>query len=75
MKEVNVNNILKFIKIFRISENLSQAQMAEKLGISVSFYGMIERGNRVLSVQQLIKIANAFDYSIVDFLETIENPE
>ena len=75
MKEVNVSNILKFIKTLRISENLSQAQMAEKLGISVSFYGMIERGNRVLSAQQLIKIANAFDYSIVDFLETIESLE
>lgn len=72
MKEVTLENILKLIKDLRTSEGISQKVMAEKLGMSTSFYGMIERGNRSLTVEILIKIANAHDCSLTDLIETVE---
>jgi transcriptional regulator with XRE-family HTH domain len=46
---------------------LSQDAVSEKLGLSESFYGHIERGSKVLSVESLIKIARYYDMSL-DFL-------
>ena len=46
---------------------LAQATVAEKLDLSESFYGRVERGERVLSVETLVKVANFFDMSL-DFL-------
>lgn len=75
MNEVNVENILKLVKTLRISEGISQSDMAKRIGVSTSFYGMIERGNRTLSFAMLCKIANAFDCFVSDFIELVESQE
>lgn len=72
MREVTVESILKLIKQMRIESGLSQAQAAKAANISTSFYGMIERGNRTLSVDQLIEIVKIFDCNLTDFLEMLE---
>ncbi len=72
MKEVSIENILHLIKQLRIESGLSQAQAAKLANISTSFYGMIERGNRTLSVEQLIEIIKIFDLGLTDFLELLE---
>jgi DNA-binding XRE family transcriptional regulator len=73
MKEITVQNILNLIKQMRIEKGLSQAQAAKLANISTSFYGMIERGNRTLSIEQFISIVKIFDCSISDFLEILED--
>lgn len=75
MNEINVENILKLVKTMRTSEGIPQSDMAKRIGVSTSFYGMIERGNRTLSVEMLCKIANAFDCSAADFLELVERQD
>lgn len=72
MREITVESILKLIKQMRIESGLSQAQAAKVANISTSFYGMIERGNRTLSVDQLIEIVKIFDCNLTDFLEMLE---
>ena len=46
---------------------LSQQASAEKLDLSTSFFSRVERGEKVASLETLIKIANFFEFSL-DFL-------
>jgi len=49
------------IKRHRQSRNLSQADLAEKLDISVNFLCNIENGNRWISPQTLVKFASTLN--------------
>jgi transcriptional regulator with XRE-family HTH domain len=63
----NVDRYIAFgskIKQKRLSLGLTQEKVAESLNISVSFYSRIERGERVLSVDALIDIANFYSLSL-----------
>lgn len=75
MREITLENILNLIKRMRTEMGLSQADVAKAANISTSFYGMIERGNRTLSVEQLIEIVKIFDCNLTDFLEILEMEE
>ncbi len=55
MKQISNN-----IRALRIKKGLSQQQVANKLCISVSGYGKIERGERGLESQRLYKLAQIF---------------
>ena len=46
------------IRKFRKANNLSQEQLAEKIGISVTHLSHIETGNTKLSLQVLVNIAD-----------------
>ena len=46
---------------------LSQEELSEACGISPAYIGIIERGNRKLSVETLVKIANALNVN-TDYL-------
>jgi len=62
MTEQEIRNILSInIKRYRQNRNLSQADLAEKLNISVNFLCNIENGNRWISPQTLAKFATALN--------------
>ncbi|MFP3042424.1 helix-turn-helix domain-containing protein [Treponema primitia] len=62
MTERELRSILSLnIKRFRNSRNLSQADLAEKLDISVNFLSNIENGNKWISPQTLVKFASALN--------------
>lgn len=42
-------------------KGLSQEQLAEQVGISISFLGHIERGTRVLSVETLARLCQVLE--------------
>ena len=46
---------------------ISQQYASEKLNLSTSFYSRVERGEKVASLETIIKIANYFELSL-DFL-------
>ena len=75
MEKICLEKILKTIKAIRESESISQSEMAKRLGMSTSFYGMLERGNRTLSVEMLIKTAEAFDCDLSDLIMIAETEE
>ncbi len=51
----------------RIVMGWTQEALAERVGVSTSFIGHVERGTRKASLETLVSIANAMDISI-DYL-------
>ena len=72
MTEITTEKLLAIIKKYRQELGYSQAEMAKKSSISTSFYGMLERGCRSLTIEYLIKIAKALDCTAIDLLEMVE---
>lgn len=74
----NSEEIKKNLKTFgsRIQElrkknNLTQSELAEKIGLSTNFIGMVERGERNTSVDKIFKLAKAFNISLAQFFATL----
>src|SRR5881628_956312 len=55
------------IRALRRREGLSQAKMAERLGISASYLNLIEHNQRPLSAQVLLKLAQEFHVDLKTF--------
>jgi len=49
------------VKDLRRKQNLTQEALAEKLNMSASFLGHIERGTRITSLETLVKLCIALD--------------
>ena len=56
------------VRIIRRKQSLTQEELAEKVGISASFMGHIERGSRIASLETLIALCNALKTSPEYFL-------
>jgi predicted transcriptional regulator/DNA-binding XRE family transcriptional regulator len=52
---------------FRKTLGLTQARMAEDLGISASYLNLMERNQRALSAKVLLRMAEIYDFDIADF--------
>ena len=52
------------IRRLRRDRNLTQARMAEELGISASYLNLIERNQRPISAQILLRLADAYDVEL-----------
>lgn len=63
------------IKNKRLENNLTQEQLAESVDISAVYVGQIERGDRHMTIDTLVKIANVLHVSIEELLKdsTINN--
>lgn len=53
----------KRVRIRRSVLEFTQAELAERIGVSTSFVGHIERGSRKLSVETLFDLCRALDVS------------
>ena len=53
----------KLVRTRRKELKLTQEKIAGKMNISVAFYGHIERGTRVLSVETLYRLCVVLDVS------------
>lgn len=56
------------IRIVRRKRNLKQKELSALAGISPSFLGMVERGSRGLSPDNLNKLCNVLDVTVDDVL-------
>ena len=69
-----INNLKIFgmrIHELRKKSKLTQSELAEKVGLSTNFIGMVERGERNTSVDKIFKLAKAFNISLAQFFETL----
>lgn len=57
----------KRIRMKRREKRMSQQELAKAVQISASYFGNLERGNRVPSIDTLVAIANSLDVGL-DFL-------
>ena len=71
---MNTTSIGKRIRMFREHKGWRQEDFAEKIGLSVTYTGMIERGEKVPKLETFITIANVLEVSadqlLADVLKT-----
>lgn len=60
---MNYDKLGERIRQQRILAKMTQEKLAEKAGISLSFLGHIERGNRKASIETVVSICNALKVS------------
>lgn len=62
-------NFGKHVKSLRQESKLSQEELAYKAGLHRTYIGMIERGEKNITLINIEKIANAFDISLDKLME------
>ena len=76
MEENELKSILgKNIKFFRLRRQFSQADLAEKANISITFLSNIERGNNYPQAGTLCNLANALGINIWELFKEEDNSD
>jgi len=65
LKNIFSNNVRKY----RIKQNLSQEELAEKAGVHRTYIGSVERGERNITINVMEKICMALEMPIIDFFK------
>ncbi len=61
------------IKKARLNKNLSQEVLAELSGLHRTYIGSVERGERNISIDNIERIANALNTTVINlFMEKID---
>ena len=60
---MNYDSIGKSIRSYRIKRKLRQEDLAEMTDLSVTYIGMVERGEKIPALETFIKILNALEVS------------
>ena len=68
---MSMPTIGKRIRFFREEKKWSQEVFAEKLGLSLTYIGMIERGEKIPKLETFIKIANVLAVSADQLLAEV----
>ena len=63
MKDVDYVEIGKRIRTIRKAQGLTQEGASEKCDITAAYFGNIERGDKKMSVETLVKISNGLKVS------------
>lgn len=61
------------VKSIRREKGFSQEELAERAGLHRTYIGMIERGEKNLTLENIGKIAKSLNISIVELFIQIEN--
>ena len=65
LKKIFSNNVRKY----RIKQNLSQEELAEKAGVHRTYIGSVERGERNITINVMEKICVALEIPITDLFK------
>lgn len=65
-------NLGKIIQEIRLEQGLSQEDLSEKSGLHRTYIGSIERGERNISLKNLLVIAKALNIRLSDLLKKID---
>lgn len=60
---MKLDTIGKNIRKYRLANKLRQEDLAEKAGLSANYIGMVERGEKIPSLETFISILNALEVS------------
>lgn len=63
----------KRVRFFREQDELTQAELAEKAGLSDNFIGLIERGVKHPTLETLNKIADALEVQLPELFSPMTN--
>ena len=59
------------VRTIRVSQGLSQEQLADRAGLHRTYIGMVERAEKNLSLNNIEKIAEALGISVSELMESI----
>lgn len=69
------NNILikfgKKVRVIRLSKKMSQEELAERANVHRTYIGMIERGEKNITLKNIQKIANALEVQIGELMKEL----
>ncbi|MBQ8458807.1 MAG: helix-turn-helix transcriptional regulator [bacterium] len=71
MSKKDLQKFGKRLKVLRLDHNLTQLELAEILDMSPNFIGMIERGERNTTVENVFKIARALNVKPSNLFEEL----
>lgn len=71
MSKKDLQKFGKRLKALRLDHNLTQLELAEILDMSPNFIGMIERGERNTTVENVFKIAHALNVKPSNLFEEL----
>ena len=71
MSKKDLQKFGKRLKVLRLEHNLTQLELAEILDMSPNFIGMIERGERNTTVENVFKIARALNVKPSNLFEEL----
>ncbi len=74
MRELDYGKMGMRIRQVRKARGWSQAELARKCGISMSFLGHIERGSRIMSIETFANICRALESGADELLWGIVGP-
>ncbi len=64
---IRISNVSKSLRYLRKSNNMTLKEVAEDVGISVSFLSEIERGITLPSITTLLKLAEFYDETDLNY--------
>ena len=64
-----ITRVARRIVELRRAKGMTQAQFAERLGCSVQYVGLVERGLQNLTLAKMAQIANVLGVSIEDLMK------
>lgn len=70
---MKLDTIGKNIRKYRLAKKLRQEDLAEKAGLSANYIGMVERGEKIPSLETFITTLNALDVSADMVLADVVN--
>ena len=68
---MNTSSIGKQIRKYREAKGWRQEDFAERIGLSVTYTGMIERGEKIPKLETFIQIANVLEVSADQLLADV----
>ena len=71
MSKKDLQKFGKRLKALRLDHNLTQLELAEILDMSPNFIGMIERGERNTTIENVFKIARALNVKPFNLFEKL----
>lgn len=71
MSKKDLQKFGKRLKALRLDHNLTQLELAEILDMSPNFIGMIERGERNTTIENVFKIARALNIKPSNLFEEL----
>lgn len=71
MSKKDLQKFGKRLKALRLDHNLTQLELAEILDMSPNFIGMLERGERNTTVENVFKIARALNIKPSNLFEEL----
>ena len=74
-KKYGAMTLSRFIKSYRLTEGLNQAEMAERLGWTRGNLCDIENGRRSIGLERAIRMAGKLDFPLGYILEIIINEQ